>query len=39
MAKILIVEDDIVLAKLYRSVFASEGFEVESAVDGEEGFA
>lgn len=37
MAKILIVEDDIYLLKLYGDVFSKEGFEVELAEDGKEG--
>ncbi|MCX6730670.1 MAG: response regulator [Candidatus Roizmanbacteria bacterium] len=35
--KILIVEDDIFMMKLYSKVFALEGFEVTTAVNGEEG--
>jgi two-component system alkaline phosphatase synthesis response regulator PhoP len=38
MAKILIVDDDRVLTRLYKSAFEAGGFEVETAVDGEEGF-
>lgn len=38
MAKILIVDDDRVLARLYKSAFEAEGFEVDTAVDGEEAF-
>src|SRR3989344_9581527 len=38
MAKILIVEDDLLLLKMYRRVFVHNGFEVETAGDGKEGF-
>lgn len=37
MSKILIIEDDLVVANIYRSKFASEGFEVEIAGDGRAG--
>ena len=37
MAKILIVEDDALLSKMYLSIFMSENYEVETATDGEEG--
>lgn len=37
MAKILIVEDDALLSKMYVSIFTSENYEVETAVDGQEG--
>lgn len=36
MSKILIVEDDIYLLKLYQEIFSKENFEVEIAEDGEE---
>lgn len=36
-SKILIVEDDLVLSKMYKTKFASEGFSVLTAEDGEEG--
>lgn len=39
MAKILIVEDDAVLLKMYGRKFTKEGFEVAEAGDGEEGLA
>lgn len=39
MTKILIVDDDTVLAHLYKSAFENEGFEVDIATDGEEGLA
>src|SRR3990167_7527632 len=35
--KILLVEDDQVLAKMYSQRLASEGYEVLTAADGEEG--
>lgn len=37
--KILIVEDDPLLTKMYTTKFITEGFEVNSAADGEEGLA
>lgn len=37
--KILIVEDDPLLTKMYTTKFITEGFEVASAADGEEGLA
>lgn len=37
--KILIVEDDPLLTKMYTTKFITEGFEVSSAADGEEGLA
>lgn len=37
MAKILIVEDDALLSKMYLSIFTSENYQVETATDGEEG--
>ena len=38
MAKILIVEDDPLISRMYQKIFTFEGFEVELAGDGEEGF-
>lgn len=38
MAKILIVEDDPLMSRMYQKIFTFEGFEVELAADGEEGF-
>lgn len=38
MNKILLVEDDQILAKLYQTKFKKEGLEVELAYDGQEGF-
>ena len=37
MAKILIVEDDPVVLRMYTRVFGFEGFEVESATNGQDG--
>ena len=37
MAKILIVEDDPVVLRMYARVFGFEGFEVETASNGKEG--
>jgi DNA-binding response OmpR family regulator len=37
--KILIVEDDPLLTKMYTTKFITEGFEVASAADGEEGLS
>lgn len=37
MSKILLVEDDPILLGMYRDKFVHEGFEVETAQDGEEG--
>ena len=37
MAKILIVEDDPLIARLYQKAFAFEGYDVAVAHDGEEG--
>lgn len=39
MAKILIVDDDAYLRELYEEVLKDEGFDVTTAVDGEDGFA
>lgn len=38
MAKILIVEDDPLMGRMYKKIFTFEGYEVEVAVDGEEGW-
>ena len=38
MAKILIVEDDSLMSRMYQKIFTFEGYEVEMAADGEEGF-
>src|SRR5580765_8486122 len=37
MKKILIVEDDQIVANIYRNKFTVEGFQVEIALDGESG--
>jgi CheY-like chemotaxis protein len=37
MATLLIVEDDVLLSRLYQKVFTSEGYQVEMAPDGEAG--
>lgn len=37
MAKILIIEDDILLSRMYEKIFTSENYEVEMAADGQEG--
>ena len=37
MTKILIVEDDLLIANVYRNKFANEGFEVRTAADGQIG--
>lgn len=37
MKKILIVEDDLLVANIYRNKFAVEGFQVETASDGQAG--
>lgn len=36
MAKILLAEDDLFLRDIYTEILKSEGFEVTSAIDGEE---
>src|SRR3989338_2404829 len=36
MSKILIVEDDPLMARLYQKIFTFEGYEVELATNGEE---
>lgn len=37
MAKVLLIEDDNLLIKLYKSKFEDEGFQVISAIDGIQG--
>lgn len=39
MSKILLIEDDQILAKLYQTKFQKEGFEIDLAFDGQEGVA
>lgn len=36
--KILLVEDDALMKQLYRDLLAKEGYSVDTATDGEEGF-
>lgn len=38
MAKVLIVEDDPLMSRMYQKIFIFEKYEVETAFDGEEGF-
>lgn len=37
MAKILIVEDDSLLIRMYQKIFESQGYQVDLAADGQEG--
>jgi len=37
MAKILVVEDDPLMSRMYQKIFTFEGYEVEMAGNGEEG--
>lgn len=37
MSKVLIVEDDPLMSRMYQKIFTFEGYEVEMAGDGEEG--
>jgi len=37
--KILIVDDDVVLRKLYKDLLSMEDYEVEEAIDGKQGLA
>ena len=37
MAKLLIVEDDPLMSRMYQKIFTFEGYEVEMAGDGQEG--
>ncbi|HSX29235.1 MAG TPA: response regulator [Candidatus Saccharimonadales bacterium] len=39
MAKVLIVEDDPLMSRMYQKIFTFEKYEVEMAADGEEGVA
>jgi len=39
MAKVLIVEDDPLLSRMYQKIFTFEKYEVDLAVDGEEAIA
>ncbi len=38
MSKVLLVEDDQILARLYQTKFQKEGFDIKLAFDGQEGF-
>ncbi len=38
MAKVLVVEDDPLISRLYEEMFTSQNYEVQVAHDGEEGF-
>lgn len=38
-AKIVLVEDDVVLSDMYIKKFSMEGYDIERAMDGEEGLA
>jgi CheY-like chemotaxis protein len=38
MKKVLVIDDDPVIVAIYRKMFEAQDFEVESAVDGEQGF-
>ncbi len=37
MTQILIVEDDVLIGRLYQKIFTVEGYQVEVAVDGQQG--
>lgn len=37
MAKILLIEDDLALARMYQVVLKKAGFQIDSALDGQEG--
>jgi len=37
MAKILIIEDDPLMARMYQKIFSFEGYQIEVAQDGEDG--
>lgn len=37
MAKILVVEDDPLMSRMYQKIFTFEGYDIELAGDGEEG--
>lgn len=39
MAKILLIEDDLPLLRAYQITFSKLGYEIEHAIDGEEGIA
>ncbi len=37
MAKVLVIEDDSLILRLYQKAFTFEGYEIETAANGEEG--
>ncbi|OGY24028.1 MAG: hypothetical protein A2Y57_02235 [Candidatus Woykebacteria bacterium RBG_13_40_7b] len=37
MAKVLLIEDDLLMVRMYKKKFIHDGFETETALDGEEG--
>jgi len=37
VAKILVIEDDALLSRMYQTIFVTNNYEVDVAVDGEEG--
>jgi DNA-binding response OmpR family regulator len=39
MKKVLVVEDDSLMSRMYERVFSLSGFEIEMALDGEEGIS
>lgn len=39
MAKVLIIEDDLLMSRMYQKIFTFGHYEVETAVDGEEGLS
>lgn len=39
MAKVLIIEDDPLMIRMYKKIFSFDGYEVDTAGDGEEGFS
>lgn len=38
MSKVLLVEDDQILARLYQTKFQKEGFDIQLSFDGQDGF-
>lgn len=39
MAKVLIIEDDPLMIRMYKKIFTFDGYEVDTAGDGEEGLS
>src|SRR3989338_444327 len=39
MAKVLIIEDDPLMSRMYQKIFSFEGYEVDTADNGEDGLA